>query len=204
MRSGSVHGAGATAASQASGPAAVIWLRTGAACGRGAACGPRAGHMQSLRWQLGDNDGRASCLMLGKRAGWEARPPVTTRLCADLLYVFKAARRAARAADSAHSPSLWLALPLRRRHASRLARRARNPLGRQLTYSSYRVQSGVSCSRCPIVRGRAEPVKAVCDCRTTAPVELPRSRTRKDGLDRTYPVREMAAIGSMGTSGQDG
>ena len=35
--------------------------------------------------------------------------------CENFLYGFKAARRAARAADSARSPSLPLALPLRRR-----------------------------------------------------------------------------------------
>jgi hypothetical protein len=44
--------------------------------------------------------------MLGKRAGREARQPVTTRLCADLLYGSKAARRAARAADSPRSSPL--------------------------------------------------------------------------------------------------
>ena len=36
-------------------------------------------------------------------------------LCADLLYTFKAARRAARAANTARTPQLPLALPLRRR-----------------------------------------------------------------------------------------
>ena len=57
-------------------------------------------------------------------------------------------------------------------------------------------------SRCQIVRGRSEPVKAVCDCRATAPVELPSERTREDGLDRTRPDQEMAAIESWDTSGQ--
>jgi len=41
--------------------------------------------------------------------------PCADPLCADFLYGFKAARRAARAAASARSPSLTLALPLRRR-----------------------------------------------------------------------------------------
>jgi hypothetical protein len=59
------------------------------------------------------------------------------------------------------------------------------------------------CSRCPIVRGRAEPVKAVCDRRATASVNLPGERTREDGLDRTCPPKAVAAIGSMGTSGRD-
>ena len=37
------------------------------------------------------------------------------RLCANYLYGFKAARRAARAANTARTPQLPLALPLRRR-----------------------------------------------------------------------------------------
>jgi len=53
-----------------------------------------------------------------------------------------------------------------------------------------------------IVRGRSEPVKAVCDRRTTASVELPGERTREDVLDRTCPDLELAAIGSRDTSGQ--
>ena len=36
----------------------------------------------------------------------------------------------------------------------------------------------------------------------TTPVELPGERTRKDGLDRTFPDQELAAIGSRDTSGQ--
>jgi hypothetical protein len=39
------------------------------------------------------------------------------KLCENFLYVFKAARRAARAADTARSPQLPLALPQRRRLA---------------------------------------------------------------------------------------
>jgi hypothetical protein len=50
-------------------------------------------------------------------------------------------------------------------------------------------------------RGRSEPVKAVCDRRTTAPGELPGGRTREDSLDRTCPDQEMAAIGSRDTCG---
>jgi hypothetical protein len=45
----------------------------------------------------------------------------------------------------------------------------------------------VSCSRCGIVQDRAEPVKAVCGRRTTAPVKLPGERTREDDLDGTLP-----------------
>jgi hypothetical protein len=63
-------------------------------------------------------------------------------------------------------------------------------------------RGGCPCSRCGIVQGRAEPVKAVCDRRTTAPVKLPSARTREDDLDRTCPAKEMAAIGSMDASGQ--
>ena len=50
-----------------------------------------------------------------------------------------------------------------------------------------------------------EPVKPACERRATASVKLHGSGTREDGLDRTCPaVPEFAAIGSMGTSGQDG
>ena len=41
--------------------------------------------------------------------------PSNSLVCENFLYVFKAARRAARAADSARSPLLPLALPQRRR-----------------------------------------------------------------------------------------
>jgi DNA invertase Pin-like site-specific DNA recombinase len=66
----------------------------------------------------------------------------------------------------------------------------------------HRCRTGRPCSRCRIVRGRSEPVKAVCGRRPTAAVELPGERTREDGLDRTCPDQEMAAIGSRDTSGQ--
>jgi hypothetical protein len=61
------------------------------------------------------------------------------------------------------------------------------------------------CSRYWYCPGRAEPVKAVCDRRATTSVNLLGERTREDDLDGTCPtVPESAAIGSMGTSGQDG
>ena len=66
-------------------------------------------------------------------------------------------------------------------------------------HSSARVRP---CSRCRIVRGRPEPVKAVCDRRATAPVKLPGERTREDSLDRTCPDLELAAIGSRDRCGQ--
>ena len=73
----------------------------------------------------------------------------------------------------------------------------------RLTYSKFHLcRRGVPAPAAGIVRGRSEPVKAVCDRRTTAPVELPGERTREDGLDRTCPDQEMAAIGSRDTSGQ--
>jgi hypothetical protein len=64
------------------------------------------------------------------------------------------------------------------------------------------VQVRRPCSRCRIVQGRSEPVKAVCDRRATAAVELPGERTREDDLDRSCPDREVAAIGSRDASGQ--
>jgi hypothetical protein len=76
------------------------------------------------------------------------------------------------------------------------------PLNRQQV-SAMRAR-GVPAPAAGIVRGRSEPVKAVCDRRATAPVELPGERTHEDDLDRTCPDQEMAAIGSRDTSGQDG
>ena len=98
---------------------------------------------------------------------------------------------------------LTLALPLRRRaNAGRQARKAQNlgPACRTSVISEGRR----SCSRCQHCPGRTEPVKAVCDRRATASVNLPGERTREDGLDRTCPkVPEMAAIGSRDTCGQN-
>ena len=69
-------------------------------------------------------------------------------LCADLLYTFKAARRAARAAATARSPQLPLALPLRRRQRRSAGAKSMEPGGR-LTYSKfYLCGSGRPCSRC--------------------------------------------------------
>jgi hypothetical protein len=69
--------------------------------------------------------------------------------------------------------------------------------------SKFRLCSGVvPAPAASIVRGRSEPVKAVCDRRATASVELPGERTREDSLDRTCPDQELAAIGRRDTSGQ--
>ena len=57
-------------------------------------------------------------------------------LCENFLYGFKAARRAARAANSARSPSLPLALPLRRRQR-RSAGAKSTRLRAAVTYGSY-------------------------------------------------------------------
>ena len=56
----------------------------------------------------------------------------------------------------------------------------------RLTYSKFQLRwFGVPAPAAGIVRGRAEPVKAVCHRGATAPVELSGERTRKDDLDRT-------------------
>ena len=121
--------------------------------------------------------------------------------CENFLYGFKAARRAARAAATAPWPSLPLALPLR--PGQRRSAGAKSMKPGRLTYSKFHLCTrGVPAPAAGIVRGRSEPVKAVCDRRATAPVELPGERTREDGLDRTCPDQEMAAIGSRDTSGQ--
>ena len=85
-------------------------------------------------------------------------------------------------------------------NAGRLARKHETrPLDIQQVSS---VPVGVPAPTAGIVRGRPGPVKAVCDRRATAAVELPGERTREDDLDRTCPDLVMAAIGSRDTSGQ--
>ena len=56
--------------------------------------------------------------------------PGTPMPCENFLYGFKAARRAARAANSARTPSLPLALPLRRRQRRSAGAKSRKPPGR--------------------------------------------------------------------------
>jgi len=118
------------------------------------------------------------------------------------LYGFKAAprgrsrrRHAALASVPAGTPATAAPTPV--------GWRERRNAGRS-TYSKFiRAGGVVPAPAAGIVRGRSEPVKALCDRRTTAPAELPGERTREDGLDRTCPDLEMAAIGSRDTSGQD-
>jgi hypothetical protein len=84
--------------------------------------------------------------------------------CEKFLYGFKAARRAARAAATARTPALPLALPLRRRQrrsAGAKAQRCRAAIDVQ-AITWIRPQGRCPCSRCRIVRGRAEPVKSAC------------------------------------------
>ena len=121
--------------------------------------------------------------------------------CENFLYVFKAARRAARAAASARTPSLALALPLRRRQRRAAGAKSTKP-GRVKYSKFHRCRQDVPAPAAGIVRGRSEPVKAVCGRRATTPVELPGERTREDDLDRTCPDLELAAIGNRDTSGQ--
>jgi hypothetical protein len=63
-----------------------------------------------------------------------------SRSCENFLYRFKAARRAARAADRARSPSLPLALSLRRRQRRSAGAKGRETFG-PLTDNSHRALS---------------------------------------------------------------
>jgi hypothetical protein len=122
------------------------------------------------------------CLTAGQHSGTAYRiPAYRIPLCENFLYGFKAAQRAARAAASARSPSLPLALPLRRRRRRSAGAKCVNA-GR-LTFSKF-IPHGASLLPLPgLSRARSEPVKAVCGRRATASVELPGGRTREDGLD---------------------
>jgi hypothetical protein len=69
----------------------------------------------------------------------------------------------------------------------------------RLTYSKFHAcWRGVPAPAAGIVRVRSEPVKPICDRRATAPVKLHGECTREDGLDRTCPDLELAAIGRQG------
>ena len=117
-------------------------------------------------------------------------------LCADLLYTFKAAHRAARAANTARTPPLPLALPLRRRQR-RSAGAKIIKLGPPLTYDGDRGSPrawGASMLPQPILSGSGR----------TRQERLRRRLRRSSTLDRTCPkVPEFAAIGRMDASGQD-
>ena len=118
------------------------------------------------------------------------------RVCADFLYVFKAAHRAARAADSARTSPLPLALTLRRRQRQSAGAKTREPRA-PMTYSSHPRSTAerCACSRCPDCPGRAR----------TCQERLRRRLRRSSTLDRTCPkVPESAAIGSRGRSGHGG
>ena len=104
-----------------------------------------------------------TCTFIAGRTCLGATVPETIETpCENFLYIFKAARRAARAAATARTPPLPLTLPLRRRQ--------RRSAGAKITKTraAFDVQPftgfarGVwcPCSRCRYCPGRAEPVKS--------------------------------------------
>ena len=102
---------------------------------------------------------------------------------------------------SEHGASAVTPSGARRRPGQRRSAGAKSMHAGRLTYGkSYRCGRDVPAPAAGIVQDRPEPVKPVCDRRTTAPVELPGKR--EDDLDRTCPAREMAATGNKDTSGQ--
>jgi len=121
-------------------------------------------------------------------------------VCENFLYGFKAARGAARAAASAASSGTPLGLR---------AGRGPTPVGWREKIETGRLKLGSF-----IGAGRASPLP-LRNC--PRPVRtrqarlwpqgnrtriLPGERTREDGLDRTCPAKELAAIGSRDTCGQ--
>jgi hypothetical protein len=132
--------------------------------------------------------GGATASMTDAPRSWQADSPTgpTDRPepCEKFLYVFKAARRAARAAATARTPPLPPTLPRRRAPTPVGWRERRETFGPPLTDRHHRDPAAeCPCSRCGIVQGRSEPVKAVYGRGTTAPVELPGGGTREDDLD---------------------
>jgi len=73
------------------------------------------GHVQLPRHERECQASSGADLSSIKRDSTQARSQARSGICENFLYGFKAARRAARAADSARTPQLPLTLPLRRR-----------------------------------------------------------------------------------------
>jgi hypothetical protein len=112
---------------------------------------------------------------------------------------FKAAHRAARTANSAHSPSLCLRSRWRSRYgganAGRLAREQKPWAA--MTYSNHRVSRGET----DVIL----PLSLLSGSGRTRQERLRRRLRRSSTHDRTCPrVPESAAIGSRDKSGQDG
>jgi hypothetical protein len=122
---------------------------------------------------------------------------VPEQLCREkFLYGFKAARRAARTADSARTPALPLALPLRRRQRRSAGAKITKPRAAFDIQQSPGISRGdrVSMLPLPVLSGSAR----------TRQERLRRRLRRSSTLDGTCPkVPEFAVIGGMGTNGQD-
>ena len=82
---------------------------------------------------------------------------VAHRICANFLYGFKAARRAARAAGSARSPLLPLALPLRRRQRRSAGAKTQNRAAMTYAVTEIQLRGGVRAPAAEIVRGGQNP-----------------------------------------------
>ncbi len=105
--------------------------------------------------------------------------------CEVFLCGFKAARPgSSRRRLGAHASAPATAAPGRRSAGAKMAN-VRAAVEVQQSPGASRRVSMLALPKCP---GRAEPVKAVRDRRSTAPVELPGRRPREDGL--TEPARQ--------------
>jgi hypothetical protein len=169
-------------------------------CGRAAAHAGAGAELHHRRGP-GPADHPRSVAGSGRRSGGRDRADAGTAPGAGIifLYGFKAARRAARATNTARSPLLPLALPQRRRRRRSAGAKVCNP-GPLGMSKFHRYKWGVPAPAAGIVPGRSEPVKTVCERRTTASAELPSQRTRKDGLDdRTCPAKGIEPRSGAGT-----
>ena len=135
----------------------------------------RGGQPDLFRWPLRKSRGRVLSAV-----SWHL-------LCADLLYTFKAARRAARAADTARTPPLPLALPLRRRQRRSAGAKTISPRA-ATTYSSHRGSQGEQACLLPL--------SALSESGRTRQERLRRRLRRSSTLDRTCPKRNSQLSGS--------
>jgi hypothetical protein len=130
--------------------------------------------------------------------------PQRAPACENFLYGFKAARRAARAADSARSPLLPLALPQRRRKMPVGWREEPSNRGAALANQSVHRPGGGQLGRSWQLSGAGVlPNSVLSGTARTCQERLRRRLRRSPTLDRTCPkVPDSEAIESRAKTGQ--
>ena len=129
-------------------------------------------------------------------------------ICANFLYVFKAARRAARAADTARSPLLPLALPLRRRRrrsAGAKAERQRAAIDSEVPGRGGFDKGTLAMAQIGLTGAGQKPARSPDSVRAIAPVKSAAPAAEASPICRLCgrtTILKCATIRSRDTSGQ--